>query len=103
MSKENQKEWPAGKPTGEGRSAPIGHFKTSDAILRSGRSLAGPLRMGTAPGVGPRGAPDAGNSDFGMDRITPRRFDPIGTYDTRTATPEESTLLSRDMRRAKKR
>jgi hypothetical protein len=97
MSKETQKEWPAVKGN------PVGHFKNSDAILRSGRSLAGPLRMGTAPGVGPKGAPDAGASDFGMDGITPRRFDPIGEQSVRAPAKEESTLLSRDMRRAKKR
>jgi hypothetical protein len=50
-----------------------------DATLRSGRSLAGPLRTGTAPGVGPRGfdVPD-GVSDFGLDRVSPRSHDPIG-------------------------
>ena len=97
MSKETQKEWPSVKGN------PVGHFKTSDAVLRSGRSLGGPLRMGTAPGVGPKGAPDAGASDFGMDRVTPTRFDPIGEQTTRAPAKEESTLISRDIRRSKKR
>lgn len=39
--------------------------------------------MGTDPKTGPKGGVvEAGNSrdsDFGMDRITPTRFDPMGT------------------------
>ena len=103
MSKENQKAWPTVRPSGLERGGPLGHFLTPDTTLRSERSLDGPLRMGTSPGVGPRGAPDAGASDFGMDRITPRRFDPIGNPITRAPAREESTLIARDIRKGKRR
>ena len=103
MSKENQNAWPRVRPSGLERGGPLGHFQTPDTTVRSERSLAGPLRMGTAPGVGPKGAPDAGASDFGMDRITPRRFDPIGNPITRAPEREESTLVSRDIRKGRRR
>ena len=73
MSQENQ------RPPFEPKREPIGFFKTPDVIQKSDRSVAGPLRMGTAPGVGPSGASLTGNSDFEVDRITPRDFDPLGT------------------------
>lgn len=62
--------------------------QTPDGLLRSDRSLVGPLRRGTARGVGPGaggGFPvDArAASDFGVDSITPRHFDPMGTSDMR--------------------
>jgi hypothetical protein len=97
MSKENQKEWPSNK------REPVGTFQTPDTTVSSERSLAGPLRMGTTPGVGPRGAPRPGSSDFGTDRITPRGFDVIGTSDARTAEQEKSSLVSRDIRRGKRK
>jgi hypothetical protein len=103
MSKENQDAWPRTKATGEGRRAPIGHFTAPDTVLRSERSLDGPLRMGTAPGVGPKGAPPVGASDFGMDRVSPRGFDPLGTSDSRAPAQEDSTLVSRDIRRGRRR
>lgn len=56
---------------------------TPDGWLRGGRSVAGPLRMGTTPGVGPRGGAVEADythvTDFGTDRIAPRDFDPMGT------------------------
>ena len=67
-----------------------------DCVTNSARSLAGPLRLGTAPGVGPRGAPDIGRTDFGMDRISPRRMDPMGTDNTRDPPRDPSRLISRD-------
>lgn len=72
--------------------------QTPDALLNSGRSLAGPLRLGTAPGAGPRGAPPVGDTDLGMDRISPRPMDSIGQQYPRGAPPE-STLVSRDRTR----
>jgi hypothetical protein len=57
------------------------------------------LRLGTAPGVGPRGAPPPGGSDLGTDRVSPRGFDPLGTSDTRMPAQESSSLVSRDVRR----
>lgn len=56
--------------------------------------------MGTSPGVGPRGALRGGaNSDFGMDRVSPRGFDPLGTSDSRAPEQEGSTLVSKEVRR----
>jgi hypothetical protein len=74
------KEWPKGQADGSERGGPNACFLTPDGFLKSGSSLAGPLRLGTAPGVGPKGDGGGnGGSDFGMDRIEPRNFDPIGT------------------------
>lgn len=88
-----QGEWPTV------RGNPTACFATPDGYLKSTRSLAGPLRLGTSPGVGPRGAPPNGPSDFGMDRVSPRDFDPMGTTRERTGTiPSE--LLSGDRRRS---
>ena len=88
-----QGEWPTVK------REPVGVYQHPDAILRSDRSLAGPLRLGTEPRVGPRGFLRDGNaSDFGMDRVTPRGFDPMGTSDTRAPPQEPSALLSRESR-----
>ena len=96
MASEKQSGWPAVK--GE----PVGFFQSPDATLKSGRSVAGPLRTGTAKGVGPKGAPRSGATDFGMDRITPRGFDPMGTADSRAPAQEASELLSRQTRRSRK-
>lgn len=81
-------QWQRGgfRTTADGRSQgdPVGRFQTADGLLKSGRSLAGPLRTGTSPDVGPRaqGVNAVGRdfaSDFGMDRVSPREFDPMGT------------------------
>ena len=88
-----QGEWPIH------RGDPVGYFQNPNGILKSTRSLAGPLRLGTEPRVGPRGFLRDGNaSDFGMDRITPRRFDPMGSHNTREPPFPSSTLLSRESR-----
>jgi hypothetical protein len=75
-----------------------------DAYLRSDRALVGPLRMGTAPGVGPKNRLDDGttSSDFGSDRISPRRFDPAGTSSTRAPERESSARVSREIRKTSK-
>lgn len=96
MTKESQREWPRQKPAGSERRA---MFATSDTFLKSERSVAGPLRMGTEPRVGPKGALRDGASDFGVDRVSPRGFDPLGTSDTRAPEQEASTLVSREVRR----
>jgi hypothetical protein len=84
-----QSEWPPNRD-------PAATFVTPDGYLKSGNSLAGPLRMGTAPGVGPRGRADGGSSsDFGTDRISPRGFDPIGTDLNRTGPQEGSERVRR--------
>ena len=75
--------------------------QSPDGLLNSGRSLAGPLRLGTAPGVGPRGALlDGlnGRSDFGMDRISPRPYDAIGQKYPENVD-RQSRLISRDRSR----
>ena len=88
-----QGEWPTV------RGNPVGHYQHPDGVLKSDRSLAGPLRLGTEPRVGPRGFLRDGNaSDFGMDRVTARGFDPAGTSDTRAPPQEASALLSRESR-----
>ena len=83
-----QREWPRGRENGTERRSPTGFYVTADGYLRSDRSLAGPLRTGTSADVGPRArGPVSGDvsarSDFGMDRISPRDFDPMGTTRTR--------------------
>jgi hypothetical protein len=85
----NNEGWPPYKDDGGRRGDPPATFVTRDGYLKSGRSLAA-LRMGTSPGVGPKGGGNGG-SDFGMDRISPRGFDPIGTDLDRTGpqTPSE--------------
>ena len=103
MSRENQREWPRQPPSGTNRTAPTAFFVTEDGYLKSERQLAGPLRMGTAPNVGPRGALRNGSSDFGVDRVSPRGFDPIGTCDTRAPAQEASEQLSRELRRGRRR
>lgn len=90
-----QFEWPTVKRN------PTAYFQTPDGYLKSDRSLAGPLRMGTTPGVGPRGgaviADYAEGSDFGMDRVSPRDFDPMGTSRARFGEIP-SDLISRQIR-----
>jgi hypothetical protein len=81
---------------------PIADFKHPDGFLRSERSVAGPLRLGTEPRVGPNGLVSGANvSDFGMDRVTPRGFDPLGTELNRIGPQESSPLLSTSVRARK--
>lgn len=84
-----QSEWPRNRD-------PSAVFVTPDGYLKSGNSLAGPLRVGTEPRVGPRGRVEGGSSsDFGTDRISPRGFDPIGTDLNRTGPQEASERVRR--------
>ena len=77
----------------------VADFLSPDGYLRHERPVAGPLRMGTEPRVGPRGLVAGGTaSDFEMDRISKRGFDPLGTPDERTNVQESSPLLSRAVR-----
>ena len=80
---------------------PAAWTQSPDGYLRSDRPLAGPLRLGTAPGVGPKGMIKGGGfgSDFGMDRVTPLGFDPAGTSNARSARQESSTRVSQEIRR----
>lgn len=92
-----QDEWPTVKRD------PEACFLNSDGFQRSERSVAGPLRLGTEPGVGPRGPSVAnerveGRSDMGMDRVSPRQFDPIGNSMEFAPRREPSELLAKDKR-----
>ena len=78
-------------------------FQNADGFQKFERQLAGPLRLGTEPGVGPRGPAVAlgkmeERSDMGMDRVSPREFDPMGTSTSRYRPNAESDLLSRQKR-----
>jgi hypothetical protein len=91
--REKQSEWPVVK------RERVGDFLRPEGFMRSGRPLAGPLRLGTEPRVGPKGLlRDGSTSDFGMDRVSPRGFDPMGTSLTRAPAQESSSLLSRQIR-----
>jgi hypothetical protein len=104
MSKENQREWPRTRDAGSERRSPSAIFTHPDGYLKSERSVAGPLRRGTArDNVGPKGAAGNSSSDMGMDRISPRRFDPIGNSLQRAGTREESPLISRELRSSNRR
>jgi hypothetical protein len=78
---------------------PVGDVLIPDGYQKTDRNLTGPLRMGTARGVGPGGLVAGGTaSDFGMDRVTPRGFDPAGSHNERQPRQESSPLLSRSIR-----
>jgi hypothetical protein len=75
---------------------------TPDGFLVSDRPLAGPLRLGTAPGsVGPRGRAGDGDSDFGMDRLEQRPVDRIGVKYPETDPPVR--LIATEQRRDRRR
>ena len=82
-------------------ASPAALTVSPDGLLSSSRSLVGPLRLGTEPRVGPRGvvSDGPGETDVGVDRVTPRGFDPMGTSDTRAPPQEASELISRVGRR----
>jgi hypothetical protein len=93
MAERKQGEWPAVK------RQPVADFLTPDGFRRTDRSVAGQLRLGTEPRVGPGGLlTDGPGSDMGMDRITPKGFDPMGSHNTRAPAQESSSLLSRQVR-----
>jgi hypothetical protein len=71
---QKQSEWPRVKRN------PTACYQTSDGLYRSDREVAGPLRMGTHPTVGPRGrgVSGAGRSDYGMDRAELPPVDRVG-------------------------
>ena len=88
-------EWPKGQENGAGRNAPVANFLVPDGVLNSARSLAGPLRLGTSPDVGPRGSGGGiADSDFGLDKVRDR-FDPIGTSRDRAGTYPRSIRIRR--------
>ena len=90
--KGRQGEWPVVK------REPDGYVLTPDTYTRSDRGAAGPLRFGTVQnGVGPKGRSraegDARASDYGMDRVSPREFDPMGTSIERYRNPRRDAEL----------
>lgn len=92
-----QGEWPIVK------NNPTAYFLHPDGYFKSDRELDGPKRFGTTPGVGPRGEAVAtgrieGRSDMGMDRVSPREFDPMGTSMARYKPNNQSDLISREIR-----
>ena len=100
----SEREWPRTRDDGTEKGGPAGFFQTRDGVLKSGRSLAGPLRTATSADVGPRARSRAASgegrdSDFGMDRISPRGFDPIGTPDDRIGPQPSSDLVTEQLRK----
>jgi hypothetical protein len=101
----SEREWPRTRETdGTERGSPTGYYQGSDGVMKSSRSLAGPLRTGTEPRVGPRSGGrsavgESRDSDFGMDRISPRGFDPIGTPDDRIGPQPSSDLVTEQIRK----
>lgn len=78
-------------------------FLTPDGYLRSDRQLSGSHRTGTEPRVGPRAngpnAADYGRqSDFGMDRVSPRDFDVLGTARNRFGEIPSGLITERTRR-----
>lgn len=88
-----RQSWPyAGEAT-----SPPALTLSPNALLRSNRGLAAPGRTATTPEVGPRGLPAGGvDSDFGRDRVSPRRMDPLGDITTRATPPPASRRIRRD-------
>lgn len=87
---------------------PDAFFRAPGITERYARSLAGPLRFGTEPRVGPRGRSVAnrrveGVTDLGMDRVDPREFDPMGTSLQRYGPNPVSDLVAREIRGARRR
>ena len=95
-----RRSWPY---SGQAASPPA-LTQSPDGLWNSGRSFAGVLRIATAPGVGPRGVvrDGPGDTDLGMDRVSPRRFDPMGTQDERAPPFPSSDLIARDGRRRRR-
>lgn len=95
MAKE--REWPTVKRN------PVAEYLTPDGFRSSDRQLAGPLRYGTTGNVGPKGdavadGRDENRSDMGVDRVSPREFDPMGTGLRRYQGPG-SGLVSEEVRK----
>ena len=94
MKRGRQGEWPRVQRT------PIGDFVSPDVYQRSDRAVAGALRYGTTTNVGPKGRNpiESNATDYEMDRVSPRRFDPMGTSLERAPLQENSRLISRSVR-----
>lgn len=88
--KGRQGEWPIVK------REPDAYVLAPDTYERTDRGAAGPLRSGTVQnGVGPKGRSPQDASDYGMDRVSPREFDPMGTSIERYRNPlRDASLIS---------
>lgn len=84
------------------KNQPDACFVNANGYFRLDAPVAGPLRMGTNPPVGPKGdavtASNARRSNFGTDRISPRDFDPLGTTRNRFGSIE-ADLLAKSIRK----
>ncbi|HEX3520782.1 MAG TPA: hypothetical protein VHT52_01690 [Stellaceae bacterium] len=87
-----QSEWPRIK------REPESYFAGPDGYHRSDREVAGPLRMGTTPEVGPKGpavkADRSSSSDFGMDRIDGTAGHDINKGTKEPPPPYKSDLIA---------
>ena len=96
-----QGEWPRVK-----RNPDPVFFTGPDGYHRSDRELAGPLRMGTTPPVGPKGAAVWADRDFksdlGMDRIDGTAGRDINKGTSQPPPPYKSDLLAREIRGRKR-
>lgn len=89
--KGRQGEWPIVK------REPDAWVLAPDVYERTDRGAAGPLRSGTVQnGVGPRGRVPQDVSDYKMDRVSPREFDPMGTSIARYNNPKRDADLISD-------
>lgn len=88
-----QGEWP------RVQREPDAYFAVPDGYFRSDRDVAGPLRMGTTPEVGPKGpaviADRDKSTDFGMDRIDPTAGKDINKGTSSPPPPVRSRLIAR--------
>lgn len=86
-----EREWPPSAPS------PSALTLAPDGLLNSDRSCVARGRRGTAGSVGPSALSPGGRyaSDFGQDRVSPRRFDPMGTPDQRAPPFPESRRVQR--------
>jgi hypothetical protein len=86
-----QSEWPIVK------REPDAYVLVPDVYTRTDRAACGPLRTGTVQnGVGPRGRGPQDKSDYAMDRVSPRSFDPIGTSIRRYSNEKRDNDLVSD-------
>lgn len=94
-----QGEWPIV------RGNPDACFVNANGYFRLDAPVAGPLRMGTNPPIGPAGpaitSSNARRSNMGTDRIAPRDFDPEGTVRNRSGVID-SELIASSVRKSKK-
>lgn len=78
------------------------YFATPNGYQRSDRDLAGPLRMGTTPEVGPKGAAvwadRSFRSDYGMDRVDGTASTDINKGTSQPPPPLHSDLIAREIR-----